>query len=623
MKFFWQKKDLTQREIDWLIGDNGDSDIKDGIEAYKINSWVRRGTNLITDKISSAGWGIYNAGGNKSDIMTRMFAKVSGMPFDVFVRSMEFWRITYGFALVTIKGKQIIFVDPRLVTVKDGKLAIRDKEITDDYVLYKGDLINPQGLGRSILEPTFPYVTLEKKLVSISDKILTKGAFFSLMMINDKPVNDKVLKEYMDMFRVKYSGMSNASKTPFLSGGWKPQQNPINLQQLAIGEMDAVVKNQVSTVLGIPISLLNDTQSNTAAREKLVQDRKSFLYDTIIPRANQFTQFFNTVLKIMYGAKYTLQLDFTHMLDMVADRKLEEEIRQIRVNAGYMTRNEAREEIGLKPISGGDSLLVPINLMPLGVESSGKSEAKSEVKSDAKFTHDQIWKSYFKRVQPQEKKLIKVLNKFFDKMEKEALSKLNEKSYGSKGILDAESLLKEFEKMLFPYLTAFAQQSGDATISDYGLEIDFEADNPQVRGFISAVLKTSGGEVIRNTEKELQPIFDEALRTGQPTKETEKQIRELFKGDKARRPQAIARTETNRINNYASVFAAKDGGLTHKIWVSALIPHVTRDWHAAADNQRVAIDDAFLVGGELLQYPGDPNGSAENVINCLCTVIYT
>ena len=34
-----------------------------------------------------------------------------------------------------------------------------------------------------------------------------------------------------------------------------------------------------------------------------------------------------------------------------------------------------------------------------------------------------------------------------------------------------------------------------------------------------------------------------------------------------------------------------------------------------------ALDD-FSVGGEQLEYPGDPSGSAENVINCKCVIGY-
>mgnify|MGYP001804312122 CR=1 FL=1 len=38
------------------------------------------------------------------------------------------------------------------------------------------------------------------------------------------------------------------------------------------------------------------------------------------------------------------------------------------------------------------------------------------------------------------------------------------------------------------------------------------------------------------------------------------------------------------------------------------------------DGVRVGKDEDFDVQGEKLAYPGDPKGSAANVINCRCTV---
>jgi len=34
------------------------------------------------------------------------------------------------------------------------------------------------------------------------------------------------------------------------------------------------------------------------------------------------------------------------------------------------------------------------------------------------------------------------------------------------------------------------------------------------------------------------------------------------------------------------------------------------------------MDEPFIIGGESLDYPGDPSGSAANVINCRCSVGY-
>ena len=44
------------------------------------------------------------------------------------------------------------------------------------------------------------------------------------------------------------------------------------------------------------------------------------------------------------------------------------------VREGIMTRNEAREEIGLSPVDGGDELYISANLFPLGAESTEEPE---------------------------------------------------------------------------------------------------------------------------------------------------------------------------------------------------------------------------------------------------------
>ena len=88
------------------------------------------------------------------------------------------------------------------------------------------------------------------------------------------------------------------------------------------------------------------------------------------------------------------------------------------------------------------------------------------------------------------------------------------------------------------------------------------------------------------------------------------------------RSLVIARTETIRATNRGSQDAALATGLDlDKVWI-ATSDDRTRDAHRAADGQRTDIRGVFIVDGEELQYPGDPNGSASNVIQCRCAVFY-
>lgn len=82
----------------------------------------------------------------------------------------------------------------------------------------------------------------------------------------------------------------------------------------------------------------------------------------------------------------------------------------------------------------------------------------------------------------------------------------------------------------------------------------------------------------------------------------------------------IARTETHGAANYGADAAARETGLQlNKEWVTVADGR-TRQEHVSADGQVVAMDQPFVVGGERLMFPGDPNGSASNVINCRCQV---
>lgn len=92
------------------------------------------------------------------------------------------------------------------------------------------------------------------------------------------------------------------------------------------------------------------------------------------------------------------------------------------------------------------------------------------------------------------------------------------------------------------------------------------------------------------------------------------------------RAVTVARTETigalnaGRQDAFVALSQQLDDSNFEQQWL-ATIDRRVRLAHANADLQRVALGQPFLVGGEQLKAPGDPNGSAENVINCRCTTL--
>lgn len=67
--------------------------------------------------------------------------------------------------------------------------------------------------------------------------------------------------------------------------------------------------------------------------------------------------------------------------------------------------------------------------------------------------------------------------------------------------------------------------------------------------------------------------------------------------------------------------ASKFGAITTKEWVATHDSH-TRPTHWAADGQVVPLAQKFVVGNTLLDFPGDPFGDLDEIINCRCTTKY-
>lgn len=92
------------------------------------------------------------------------------------------------------------------------------------------------------------------------------------------------------------------------------------------------------------------------------------------------------------------------------------------------------------------------------------------------------------------------------------------------------------------------------------------------------------------------------------------------------RPRAltIARTETHAASQSSSLTIAESMGIPQlmKEWVAASDGR-TRDSHVHMNGSQVAMDEAFVVNGSTLRYPGDNSGAASEVINCRCVLVYT
>ncbi len=94
------------------------------------------------------------------------------------------------------------------------------------------------------------------------------------------------------------------------------------------------------------------------------------------------------------------------------------------------------------------------------------------------------------------------------------------------------------------------------------------------------------------------------------------------------RARTVAVTEVHRAYNMGGLAAAlrieqrESGPRLLKRWVSK-DDSAVRPAHRLADGQVQFVTQPFVVAGESLRAPGDPDGSPWNIINCRCAVRYS
>jgi hypothetical protein len=98
-------------------------------------------------------------------------------------------------------------------------------------------------------------------------------------------------------------------------------------------------------------------------------------------------------------------------------------------------------------------------------------------------------------------------------------------------------------------------------------------------------------------------------------------LRQKFGQYSKSQAERLIRTESTNAANYATLQSATDmfgQDNLQKEWMTA-VDGRERAAHRGADGQIVDFKERFLVGGEQLFHPGDPAGSARNVVNCRCS----
>ena len=183
----------------------------------------------------------------------------------------------------------------------------------------------------------------------------------------------------------RFSGTQNAGRPMLLEGDfdWKEMGlSPKDMDFLQLKNMSA---RDIALCFGVPAQLVGVPDSQTY--NNIAEARLALYEETIIPLMRRVESDMNEWLAPLYGDDVRLEYDIDAIPAMAERRRLIYQNAIEAVREGIISRNEARERLGLEKITGGDDVYINANLFPLGspmvADQEGNPDAQAE--DDAKF----------------------------------------------------------------------------------------------------------------------------------------------------------------------------------------------------------------------------------------------
>lgn len=193
-------------------------------------------------------------------------------------------------------------------------------------------------------------------------------------------------------------------------------------------------------------------------------------------------------------------------------------------------------------------------------------------------------------------------------------------------VLDVDALVALLRTKTDPVRLAVIETMMEGALADVG--VDFDVTNP----FTARVLEQSGSQIVdiaQTTQVNVMRIVAAAYEQGLSIPDTAKAIRVGMSEAAPMRARLIARTELVGAVNGGSLAATQivqsaTGDTYSKTWMTAGgARHPRHETYTGLDGQTVPLDGYFDVGGASLMHPGDPDGPADEICNCRCTMSYT
>ena len=443
---------------------------------------------------------------------------------------------------------------------------------------------------------------------------------FNAQIIRPKdvqPWTEQQRREFAEAFRSAWaSGGSKAGSIPIMEDGMEIKPYQTNWKEAEWSQSVILTREAVAAAYGVNPSLIwhSNTQTYASARD----NARALYADCLGPVLQMLQQRINAFLLPMIGAEPGTYVEFDLTEKLKGSFEERASIMQASVGAPWLTRNEARADMNLPPVEGGDELITPLNVTEGGQASPQDSAPDAYnypgVDNNAKkltpcackaCKDDEELRIKGKSDDEDDLKVTETLQSFFKRQAKSVIPKIGA---DPEDFWNAERWDKELAEDLEPVLTEIADKHGKETAKTLGSEYSTE----RTRNYIKAASTARAKKINESTYAKIIKDLGEDEPDVAHVYEVRENTADVLGRSAAGSLAAFATTE-------AAHQAIEDGAprvvgrIVEKEWVTGANARAT---HAAMNGERVPLDADFSNGQH---WPGEDIGDPDESCGCNCT----
>lgn len=584
-----------------------------------------------------------------------------------------------------IKGKQEgDIIAGYTYTVNGQKIPLTAEEIV--FIKYPDP--NRQFRGAGPLAAATRTVDLEEFSEEYNRKFFYNSARPDGVLSTEQKLNPEQLAKMEKKLLQKYKGIGNAHKTLILEKGLKWETMGISQRDMEFIGQANFSRDKILGIFRVPRTVLGITDDVNRANAEATD--YVFAKRTIKPKMERIIQQLNEFLLPKFKGTENMFYDFDNPVPEDNTARLENQ--KAGLQYGWLTINEARALDGYEPVEGGDEVRVPLSNTPLAeaddipeinafrgrdfsdrIKSMNARRRKTgkigpeayalihkeltkviaaKIRASKKKKHNHSHKEIeFQQVTPKEaafqqkqlnladdfeKRYAVGVRKVFNIQKAQVLEKLPVKSKAAKKDLDWRSLLllpkaarELFAKELSALVTnMILEQSAEAFVF-IDSDKTFNDAHPVVKNYLTKKAFKFAFKSTQLTNRLLGKQLADGIGKGESIPQLRKRVEKVFGAMEKYRSTRIARTETIKATNYASLEAYKDSGVvTAKQWLTALDER-TCEWCGPMDRRVLGLDGKYFkkgdrftgIQGGILKLDYESVGQPPLHPNCRCTLI--